>query len=72
MGGLIGRGAFLEMRPYAYPPQNGQMYREYQRSYRDTMVGFSGYSVELRAKVIGRWRELQAQVAKPAPVNLED
>jgi hypothetical protein len=48
------------------------MYREYQRSYRDTMVGFSGYSVELRAKVIGRWRELQAQVAKPAPVNLED
>lgn len=26
----------------------------------------------LRAKVIDRWRELEAQVAKPAPVNLGD
>ncbi|MBC3504359.1 Rha family transcriptional regulator [Pseudomonas sp. SWRI59] len=39
---------------------------------RETDILLTGYSVTLRAKVIDRWRELEAEVAKPATVNLSD
>lgn len=55
--------------PYVHP-QNGQTYHEFLLSYRDTMVVVSGYSVELRAKIIDRWQELENAAAKPAPVEL--
>lgn len=37
---------------------------------RETDILLTGYSVSLRAKVIDRWRELEAEVAKP--INLSD
>lgn len=39
---------------------------------REVDILLTGYSVTLRAKVIDRWRELEAQVAKPVPVRLDD
>lgn len=40
---------------------------------REVDILLTGYSVPLRAKVIDRWRELEAAVAKPTqPVNLSD
>ena len=35
---------------------------------RETDILLTGYSVPLRAKVIDRWRELEAELVKPAPV----
>lgn len=51
--------------PYVHP-QNRQTYAEFLLSYRDTIVVVSGYSVELRARIIDRWQELERSVAKPA------
>ena len=60
---LIERGVVSgNETPYTHP-QNGQTYAEFHLNYRDTMVIASGYSVELRAKVIDRWQELERKSA---------
>lgn len=59
--------------PYVHH-QNGQTYAEFLLSYRDTMVVVSGYNVELRAKIIDRWQDLEEQAARQfaVPTNLPD
>lgn len=54
--------------PYKHA-QNAQTYPEFRLSYRDTMVVASGYSVELRARLIDRWQELEAGLVA-APIAL--
>jgi len=51
--------------PYTHP-QNGQTYTEFLLDYRDTMVAVSGYSPELRAKIIDRWLDLEKGMAVTA------
>lgn len=64
--GLIKRGVVSgNETPYVHP-QNGQTYREIQLDYRNTMVVVSGYSVELRAKIIDRWQDLERAARQPA------
>ncbi len=62
--GLVAKGVVsANDTPYVHP-QNGQVYREFLLSQRDTLVVVSGYSVELRARIIDRWQQLEAQVGQ--------
>jgi anti-repressor protein len=59
--------------PYTHTnDQNGQKYQYYQLPYRETMIIVSGYSVELRAKVIDRWMELERASAPAIPKTFSE
>ncbi len=47
--------------------QNGQDYPQFLLTFRDTMVVMTGYNAELRARVIDRWQELEAQQTPKVP-----
>jgi len=56
---LSEKGLVLPNETSYVHPQNGQTYPEFLLSFRDTMLVASGYSAELRAKIIDRWQELE-------------
>lgn len=47
--------------------QNGQMYPEFTLNFRDTMVVVSGYSTDLRARIIDRWQQLELSSKPQVP-----
>lgn len=60
-------GGLLKFEDTYINKQNGQVYACYRLPYRETMILVSGYSVELRAKVIDRWMELETATAPRVP-----
>lgn len=73
MLGELGIGALSFQASYLSAQNKALL--EYRLPYRETMILFTGYSVTLRAKVIDRWAELEAQAKKPkhlAPTTLKE
>lgn len=65
-------GGVLSFEHTYVNPQNGQTYRHFLLPYRETMILISGYSVELRARVIDRWMELEHEKALAVPKTLPE
>ena len=64
---LHGEGGVLSFEDTHRNPQNGQEYPVFRLPKRETLILVSGYNLQMRARIIDRWQELEArQPAAPA------
>lgn len=68
---LHGVGGVLSFEDTYRNPQNGQSYTVYRLPKRETLILVSGYSVQMRARIIDRWQELEATPANRLPTRTE-
>jgi phage antirepressor YoqD-like protein len=66
---LIAEGVVSGNETPYHHPQNGQTYSEFLLSFRDTLVVVSGYSTDLRARIIDRWQQLERSPVARVPVS---
>lgn len=58
---LHGEGGLLNFQDTHRNEQNGQLYPIFRLPKRETLILVSGYNLQMRAKIIDRWQELEAQ-----------
>ena len=64
---LIAEGVVFGNETLYTHPQNSQQYPEILMDFRNSLVVASGYSSDLRARVIDRWQELERSAAPALP-----
>lgn len=58
---LHGEGGLLNFEDTQLNEQNGQSYPIFRLPKRESLILVSGYSVAMRAKIIDRWQQLEAE-----------
>lgn len=62
----------LSFEEKAEPSEGGRPSKVFMLAKRETLILISGYSIELRARIIDRWQELEAQQGPKLPTTMAE